>query len=73
MVFFESPYRIIKFLDSIHNIMGNREISVSRELTKMHEETVRGCVYEVLEQLKKKKPRGEYTVVVQGICKKKGG
>lgn len=70
MVFYESPHRIIKLLTSIQDILGDREISVSRELTKLHEETVRGSVTEVLDLLSLKKPRGEYTVVVRGIGKK---
>ncbi len=70
MVLFESPHRIIKLLTSIQDILGDREISVSRELTKLHEETVRGSVTEVLGLLSLKKPRGEYTVVVRGTGKK---
>ena len=71
MVFYESPHRIIKLLTSIQDILGDRDISVSRELTKLHEETVRGSVIEVLELLSLKKPRGEYTVVVRGTGKKR--
>lgn len=70
MVFYESPHRIIKLLTSILDILGDRDISVSRELTKLHEETVRGSVVEVLDILALKKPRGEYTVVVRGKGKK---
>jgi len=70
MVFYESPHRIIKLLTSIYDVLGDREISVSRELTKLHEETVRGCVTEVLGLMEQKKPRGEYTVVVRGTGKK---
>ena len=47
-------------------LWGDREVSVSRELTKLHEETVRGTVSTVLEQLCEKKTRGEYTVVIRG-------
>ena len=70
IVLYESPYRIIKLIQSLHDIIGDREISVSRELTKLHEETVRGCVKEVLVKLNEKKPRGEYTVVIRGTGKK---
>jgi 16S rRNA (cytidine1402-2'-O)-methyltransferase len=66
VVFYESPYRIIKLLEQILSILGNREVSVSREMTKLHEETVRGPVSEVLMTIKSKTPRGEYTVVMRG-------
>ncbi len=66
VVFYESPYRIIKLLEQILSVLGNRYVSVSHEMTKLHEETVRGPVSEVLEILKSKTPRGEYTVVMRG-------
>jgi 16S rRNA (cytidine1402-2'-O)-methyltransferase len=70
IVLFESPHRIISLLESVLSVFGDREISVSRELTKLFEETVRGSVSSVLETLKRKKPRGEYTVVIRGTGKK---
>jgi 16S rRNA (cytidine1402-2'-O)-methyltransferase len=72
IVLYESPYRIIKLLEQILEILGDREISVSRELTKLHEETVRGTSSEVLARIKDMKPRGEYTVVIRGIGRKGG-
>jgi len=68
IVLFESPHRILRLLEEIIEILGDREVSVSRELTKLHEETVRGRASEVLETLKTKPPRGEYTVVVGGAA-----
>ena len=70
MVLYESPHRILKLLDAVLAILGNREVSVSRELTKLHEETVRGPVSDVLDRMNEKKPRGEYTVVIRGVGKK---
>ncbi len=70
IVLYESPFRIIDLLEIILSVLGDREISVSRELTKMFEETVRGTVSVVLETMKTKKPRGEYTVVIRGLGKR---
>ena len=70
IIFFESPHRINYLLENILNILGDREISVSREMTKLHEETLRGNVSDVIAGMKKIKPRGEYTVVVRGKGKK---
>ncbi len=72
IVLYESPFRLINLLEIILSALGDREISVSRELTKMYEETVRGKASLVLEELKKKKPRGEYTVVIRGLGKRGG-
>ena len=71
IILFESPHRIIDLLESVLEIFGNREISVSREMTKLHEETIRGNVSDVLETLKTKKLRGEFTVVIRGTGKER--
>ena len=70
MVFFESPHRIVPLLETIRDILGEREVSVSRELTKMYEETVRGSVSEIIQKLEDSRRRGEYTVVVRGLPRK---
>lgn len=67
MVFYESPYKLLKTLNDIMEFFGaERPISVSRELTKLYEETVRGSVEEVLEHYKEKPPKGEIVIVVGG-------
>ena len=67
MVFYESPYKLLKTLNDIMEFFGaERPISVSRELTKLYGETVRGSVEEVLEHYKEKPPKGEIVIVVGG-------
>ena len=67
MIFYESPHKLVKTLGHFIDYFGaNRRVSVSREITKMHEETVRGTVKEVLEHYSSKPPKGEIVVVVAG-------
>ncbi len=64
LVFYEAPHRIIEMLTDVHEILGDRPIAIAREVTKIHEEFLRGPVSAVVEQLKKKPVKGEITVVV---------
>ena len=67
MIFYESPYRIVKCLEQFAECFGeDRQVSVSREITKKFEETIRGTIAEVLVQLKSKEPKGEFVVVLAG-------
>ncbi|WP_298792539.1 16S rRNA (cytidine(1402)-2'-O)-methyltransferase [uncultured Allomuricauda sp.] len=67
LVFYESPHKLIKTLTQFVEYFGaDRPVSVSRELTKMYEETVRGTVAEVLEHFNAKPPKGEFVIVVGG-------
>ena len=67
MIFYESPHKLVKTLTNFAEYFGeDRPISVSRELTKLYEETIRGTVSEVLEHFTKKDPKGEFVVVVGG-------
>lgn len=66
LIFYESPYRIVKSLKDMLAILGDRNISVSRELTKKFEETIRGNIFEVVRRFDGKKILGEFTVVVEG-------
>ena len=67
MVFYESPHKLIKTLGNFVEYFGeDRKISVSREITKMHEETIRGTAAEVLEHYKSQPPKGEIVVIVAG-------
>ena len=67
MIFYESPHKLLRTLLDFENSFGpKRKISVSRELTKLYEETIRGTVEEMKEIYKRKKPKGEYVIVVEG-------
>lgn len=67
MIFYESPHKLIKTLTNFCEYFGNdRPVSVSRELTKLYEETIRGTVKEVLEHYTKKSPKGEIVIIVGG-------
>ena len=66
LVFYETPHRIREALKDILEIMGDRRASLARELTKLHEQFIRGTVSEVIDQLEKNEPRGEMTLVIAG-------
>ena len=66
-VLYESPHRLLKTLEQLRECCGaERQLSVSRELTKIHEETVRGSVEEVMAYFSGKNIKGEIVIVVQG-------
>ena len=67
MVFYESPHKLLKTLTQFVEYFGeDRPVSISRELTKLYEETVRGTVKEVLIHFETKLPKGEFVIVVAG-------
>lgn len=67
MVFYESPHKLFRTLLDFDNFFGsNRKISISRELTKLYEETLRGPIKEMVAIYSNKKPKGEYVIIVQG-------
>ncbi len=71
LVFYESPYRLIKALEQFAEYFGaERKVSVSRELSKLHEENARGTIAEVLEHFKQKTVKGEIVIVVEGAQQK---
>lgn len=71
MVFYESPYRLLKTLHQFEEYFGeDRRASVSRELTKIHEENARGTLPELIEHFSQKKIKGEIVVIVEGKGKK---
>ena len=67
VIFYESPYRVVKCLEQLAEVLGEeREVAVSREITKMFEETVRGTRAEVAEHFRQHAPKGEFVIVVAG-------
>ena len=71
-ILYESPYRVVKCLEQLAETVGpERRVSVSRELTKKFEQTVRGTVSEVLEHFRTNEPRGEFVIVVAGKPKER--
>lgn len=67
MVFYESPHRVVKALAQMIEVFGaERPVSVCREISKIHEESVRGTLAEALEHFQTNEPRGEFVIVVGG-------
>lgn len=66
LIFYESPHRLKKTLKSLLKVLGNRKISISRELTKKYEETLRFSLEEALEYYQTNESRGEFVLIVEG-------
>ena len=67
MVFYESPYRLLKTLTQFAEVFGTeRQVSVAREISKIHEEHVRGTIQEAIEHFTQTTPRGEIVIVLAG-------
>ena len=71
IIVFETQHRILKTLRAIHKTMGNRHIVLTRELTKLNEEIIRGNVVEVCQTLEGKTLKGEITLLIQGQPQRK--
>ncbi len=70
VIFYESPFRVVKCLEQLAEVFGaERRVSVSRELTKKFEQTVRGTISEVLDHFREHEPKGEFVIVVAGCPK----
>ena len=67
MIFYESPYRLVKTLQQFAETYGGeRQVSVCREISKVHEESVRGTLDEVITHFKEKEPKGEIVIILAG-------
>ena len=71
LIFYESPHRISETLKDIYEVLGDREIVLTRELTKIYEEILRGKVSEIQTQMGGRKLKGEITLVISGKTRKK--
>ena len=67
MIFYESPYRVVKTLQQFAEVFGeDRQVSCCREISKIHEESVRGTLAEVIAHFEETEPRGEFVIVLAG-------
>ena len=71
IVAFESPHRLLSTLKDIQEVAGERRLAICREMTKLHEEVFRGTASEAIEHFAK--PKGEFTLVIEGKPRKKSG
>ncbi len=67
LVIYASPYRMLEDLETCLTCLGDREVVVARELTKVHEEILRGTIAETIAHFTDVQPRGEFTLVVRGV------
>ena len=66
VIFYEAPHKIIAAVEDMLDVLGDRLAVVTRELTKIHEETIRGTLSEVLARLKQGTIKGEFTIILHG-------
>ena len=66
MVFYETPHRLQESLDDVREILGDRRMVLAREVTKLHEEFLRGRISEVIGEVSRREIRGEMTLVIEG-------
>lgn len=64
LIFYEAPHKLINTLEEMENVLGDRNITLAREMTKIHEEFIRGKISECIERLKEVK--GEFVIIVEG-------
>ena len=66
LVFYESPYRLLRFLQDALEVYGDRPAAIGNDLTKLFETVLRGTISHLIAQVERSEPRGEYTVVIAG-------
>lgn len=71
LIFYEAPHKLIETLEDLQSTLGDRKIALCRELTKIHEEVLRGTISEMLAYYETQSPRGEYVLIVEGSTEEK--
>lgn len=66
IIFYEAPHKLLDTLEAMESVLGDRKISLARELTKLHEEVIRTTLPEAVEFYQQNEPRGEFVLVVEG-------
>ena len=66
MIFYEAPHKLLRTLQDLLDTLGNREIAICRELTKLHEQTMRTTLADALAHYQQTPPRGEFVLVISG-------
>ncbi|MGC1455405.1 MAG: 16S rRNA (cytidine(1402)-2'-O)-methyltransferase [Nitrospirota bacterium] len=69
LVFYEAPHKIIRAIEDMFEVLGDRRAVITRELTKIHEEAIRGTLSKCLKRLQEGTIKGEFTVIVHGATK----
>ena len=72
MVIYEAPHKLAGTLEDLLEVLGDREVAICRELTKIHEEVIRTTLAEACERYRAEKPRGEFVLVIRGAPEEKG-
>ena len=71
MIFYEAPHKIKYTLKDMYEAWGDREVSLAREMTKIHEEIIRGKLSEIIEKFEEEPPRGEFVIIIDGSKEEK--
>jgi len=67
VIYYEAPHRLLQTLESMLDVLGDRNMTAARELTKRYESYVRGSISEVIDHFSNNQPRGEFVLIVAGI------
>jgi 16S rRNA (cytidine1402-2'-O)-methyltransferase len=66
IIFYEAPHKIIKTIEDMLEVFGDRRAVITRELTKIHEETIRGTLSDILKHVQEGTIKGEFTIILHG-------
>ena len=66
MVFYEAPHKLIQTLKDMYSVLGNREVAVVKEITKLHETVIRTNLCDASTMYDNEKPKGEFVIIVEG-------